>query len=277
MTAIAGGTVIGRFERFDAVGSTNDVVRDWLAAGEPEVCVAMADLQTAGRGRSGRTWTAPAGAALLISAGFRPAWLPPDHLWRLAAIVSLAMAEAAEAELGLGPDRLRLKWPNDLVALIGDLGVRKLGGLLGETDGLGSDDPRAVVGIGVNADWPSEAFPPELRDSMTSLRELAGRPVDREAVLEAFLARLTERVVELKEGRFDAPAWADRQVTTGREVTLSWPDGSSHVRTALGVDEATGGLIVSDDDRGRRLVVSGEITHVRLAGRGIAAQPASGV
>jgi BirA family biotin operon repressor/biotin-[acetyl-CoA-carboxylase] ligase len=265
MTAIAGGSVLQRFERFDEVGSTNDIVRDWLAAGEPEVCLATADVQTAGRGRSGRTWTAPAGAALLISVGFRPAWLPPDHLWRLAAVVSLAMAEAAEAELGLGPERLRLKWPNDLVALIGDLGVRKLGGLLGETDGLGSDDPRAVVGIGVNADWPSEAFPADLRDSMTSLRELAGRRIDREAVLQRFMGRLAEAVAGLREGRFPTAAWADRQVTTGREVTLSWPDGSSHVRQALGVDDATGGLIVSDDDTGRRLVVSGEVRHVRLA------------
>ena len=63
---------LARRERFARVGSTNDVVRDWLAAGTPEVCLAVADEQTAGRGREGRTWVAPPGAALLLSLGFRP-------------------------------------------------------------------------------------------------------------------------------------------------------------------------------------------------------------
>ena len=106
---------LARQERFASVGSTNDVVRDWLAAGTPEVCLAVADEQTAGRGRDGRSWVAPAGSALLLSLGFRPDWLAPTDTWRLAATTSLAMADAAEEVAGL-PDRsLRLKWPNDLV------------------------------------------------------------------------------------------------------------------------------------------------------------------
>lgn len=266
MTATIGPSVLGRFERFESVGSTNDVVRDWLAAGEPEGCIAIADLQTAGRGRAGRSWTAPPGGALLLSLGFRPTWLAPDETWRLAAIVSLAMAEAAEATLALMPGTIRLKWPNDLVAVVDGADVRKLGGLLGETEGLGGPDPRAVVGIGLNADWSPDAFPTELRGAMTSLRELAGTVVDREAVLSAFVQRLEASVAALRTGAFDAAAWTQRQVTTGRDVVLSWPDGSTHTRRALGVDEATGALIVSDDDRGRRLVVSGEIVHVRLGG-----------
>jgi len=265
MTTVIGPTTIGRFERFDQVGSTNDVVRDWLAAGEPEICIAIADAQTAGRGRAGRSWTAPPGAALLTSIGFRPTWLAPDQTWRLAAIVSLAMADAAEASVGLMPGAIRLKWPNDLVAVIDGSDIRKLGGILGETEGLGGPDPRAVVGIGVNADWSPDDFPPELRSAMTSLREMAGAAVDRESVLSAFVQRLETAVAELRAGQFDAAGWASRQVTTGRDVTLSWPDGSTHTRRGLGVDEVSGALIVSDDDRGRRLVVTGEIVHVRLA------------
>jgi BirA family transcriptional regulator, biotin operon repressor / biotin---[acetyl-CoA-carboxylase] ligase len=265
MTAVIGPTAIGRFERFERVGSTNDVVREWLAAGEPQICIAVADVQTAGRGRAGRSWTAPQGAALLTSIGFRPTWLAPDQAWRLAAIVSLAMAEAAEASVELMPGAIRLKWPNDLVAVMDGSDIRKLGGILGETDGLGGPDPRAVVGIGVNADWPPDEFPPELRGAMTSLRELAGIAVDREAVLSTFVQRLETAVAELQAGHFDAVGWSSRQVTTGRDVTLSWPDGSTHTRRGLGVDEASGALIVSDDDRGRRLVVSGDIVHVRVA------------
>ena len=266
MTTVIGPTTIGRFERFDEVGSTNDVVRDWLATGEAEVCIAIADVQTAGRGRAGRSWTAPPRSALLLSMGFRPTWLAPDEAWRLAAIVALTMAEAAEAALGLTPGSIQLKWPNDLVAVVDGTNVRKLGGLLGETEGLGGPDPRAVVGIGVNANWSSDEFPAELRGVMTSLRELTGTDVEREAVLSAFVQRLEPAVAELRSGQFDAAAWGNRQVTTGRDVTLSWPDGSTHTRRGLGVDEASGALIVSDDDRGRRLVVTGEVVHVRLAG-----------
>ena len=123
-------------ERFDVVSSTNDVVRSWLAEGTPEVCLAVADAQTAGRGRDGRTWTAPSGGALLLSLGFRPTWLRPDQVWRLAAVVSIAMAEAGEEIASLPSETIALKWPNDLVVEAGD-GVLKLAGVLGETDDIG--------------------------------------------------------------------------------------------------------------------------------------------
>lgn len=251
--------LISRQERFDVVGSTNDVVRSWLADGTPEVCLALADLQSAGRGRDGRTWTAPAGAALLLSLGFRPVWLRPDQLWRLAAIVSLAMAEAGEEIARLPSGTIALKWPNDLVVEGAD-GLKKLAGVLGETDGLGTDDPRAVIGIGVNGDWSRGAFPPALADAMTSLAELASGPVDHDALLDAFLARLESRVDDLRRGQFDGPGWSDRQVTTGRAVDLIAADGSRTTLDATGVDVETGALLVDG-----RSVFVGEIAHVRLA------------
>src|SRR6185369_17766755 len=227
-----------RLERFDVVGSTNDVVAGWLRDGTPEVCVAVADAQTAGRGRQGRTWLAPAGAALLCSVGFRPSSLAPERLWRLAGTLALAMADAAEEVAGLGEGTIRMKWPNDLVVVFGASGravgtsavradeavvsdVRKLAGLLGETDGLGTPDVRAVVGIGINADWAREAFPAALADGMTSLREASGgRPIDREALLEAFLGRLETRYAALSDGYFDVAGWTARQPTNGRPVRL---------------------------------------------------------
>ena len=108
-----------RVERYDRIGSTNDVVRDWLAAGVPEICLAVAGEQSAGRGRNGRTWTAPAGAALLCSLGFRPTWIAPERAWRIAATVALAMSDAAEEVAGLPVGAVRLKWPNDLVIEVG--------------------------------------------------------------------------------------------------------------------------------------------------------------
>lgn len=266
-------SVIGRHERFAVVGSTNDIVRGWLADGEPEVCLAVADRQTAGRGRSGRTWVAPDGAALLLSLGFRPDWLAPERAWRLAALVALAMADAAEGSAGLGAGSIRCKWPNDLVVEDGGPSdpraglARKLAGLLGETDGLGTIEPRATIGVGIDVDWPAASFPPDLAEAMTSLHEVSGgRPVDRNGLLEAFLARLEPGIVALRAGRFDEAAWLDRQLTTGRTVHLEQADGSAEVVRALGVDPVSGALVVVDPRAadGRRSVFTGEIRHLRL-------------
>jgi biotin-[acetyl-CoA-carboxylase] ligase BirA-like protein len=326
------GGVLGRVERLGRVGSTNDVVRSWLAAGEAEVCVAIADEQTAGRGRHGRSWVAPPGAALLCSVGFRPRWLEPDRAWRLAATVALAMADAAEEAAGLPEGAIRLKWPNDLVVevsgpnalLVGELSaaaaaerlrapveLRKLGGVLGESDGLGTDDPRVVVGIGINADWAAAGFPPSIAASMTSLREAAaGRPIDRDGLLTGFLDRLEARTESLRLGYFDIASWAGRQATTGRLVTLeagssggsrhlpaptpgsrpaATPDGGPApvpdpgppagpwTARALGVDAASGGLVLADpsSERGERIVHAGEVVRLLVvpgeAGRGPAA------
>ncbi len=162
----------------------------------------VADEQTAGRGRDGRTWQAPPGAAppLLASASGRT-WLAPDRTWQLAAIVSLAMADAAEEVAVLSDRAIRLKWPNDLVVETGGE-VRKLGGVLGETIGLGTGDPRAIVGIGLNADWAAAEFPPELAATMTSLREASsGRPID--------LRRAPRRVRRPARGTHDRRCAAD--------------------------------------------------------------------
>jgi BirA family biotin operon repressor/biotin-[acetyl-CoA-carboxylase] ligase len=283
----AASSVFSRRERFASVGSTNDVVRDWLLAGVPEVCLAVADKQMAGRGREGRSWFAPPGAALLLSLGFRPKWLSPDRVWRLAALVSLAMCEAAEEVAGLADGTIRLKWPNDLA--VEDAGpadprrgrLRKLAGVLGETDGLGSADPRAVIGLGINVDWPAVTFPSELAATMTSLHEVTGgRSIAPNDLLDALTSRLEGGIARLREDRFQASDWLSRQVTNGREVRLEHPDGTDETLSARGVDLETGALIVAAPGSGQadRRVVSGEIRHVRLASAGTAAQsPGLGV
>jgi len=282
-TTTPSGRFPERLERFEAVGSTNDVVATWLRDGQPEVCVAVADRQTAGRGRLDRTWLAAPGGSLLVSIGFRPSWLQPDRLWRLGAVVALAMADAAEHVAGLLDGVIRLKWPNDLVIAFGgserplggastigpgtSIRVRKLAGILGETDGIGTADPRAVVGIGVNAGWPRSAFPDELRDEMTSLHDASGgRPIDRDDLLAAFLDRLEPRVEALRDGWFDVAGWTSRQLTNGRPVRLELPDGNAQHVEAVGVDPLSGALLVSDPGapRGERPVVVGEIRHLRL-------------
>ena len=261
---------LARIEQFDVVGSTNDVVTGWLGEGTPEVCVAIAAEQSAGRGRNGRTWAAPAGAALLCSIGFRPTWLEPGHAWRLGAIVSVAMAAAADEVSRQRPGTVRLKWPNDLVIVDRATGAaQKVAGVLGETDGLGTPDPRAVIGIGINVDWARDGFPAELAADMTSLSEVAGgRSIGREALASAFLARLEPLVEALRAGTFAADAWRERQLTNGMAVRLTWPNGTSEIVTAADVDPESGALLIRSLDGSGPLksVLAGEIRHLRFGG-----------
>jgi BirA family biotin operon repressor/biotin-[acetyl-CoA-carboxylase] ligase len=280
-SAAASTPFLGRSEHIARVGSTNDIVRGWLADGASEVCLATADEQVAGRGRSGRTWQAPAGSSVLLSLGFRPTWLAPERTWRLAAVAAMAMAEAAEVVAVLPPGAVRLKWPNDLVVEDGGPAdpragtLRKLGGVLGETDGLGAGAPRAVVGIGLNAGWPATDFPSVLAAGMTSLAEVSGgRPIDRDALVAGFVDRLEPFVDGLRRGSFPAEGWAGLQVATGRAIRLETADGPRMVE-AIGVDTDSGALLVAEagSPDAPRAILSGEIVHVRVIKSGAA--PAS--
>ncbi len=210
--------------------------------------------------RDGR-WTAPPGAALLMSIGFRPANLPLRHGWRLAATVSLAMLDAAEAAAGLADNALRLKWPNDIVAAYPDGRLEKVAGVLGETVAIGDHVGWSVVGIGINVDWAAADFPPDLKASMTSLREMAGRPVDREQLLDEFLARLEPRYEAIRQGNFDAATWSTKQVTTGQQVEVD-VGGEVVMARASGVDPDSGALLVE----GHAPIDSGEVVRCRVLG-----------
>ena len=255
---------VSRIERFASVPSTQPIVRWWLDEGTPEVAIAVADEQTEGRGRLGRTWTAPPGAALLLSAGYRPLELAAGHAWRLAATASLAMLDAAEDVAGLRDGTLGLKWPNDIVADGPDGLLRKVAGVLGEAVLEGDVVTSAVVGTGVNADWAAHDFPAELASSMTSLRELSGgRPIDRDALLDAWLLRLEPRYEALRAGRFDAAGWSTRQRTTGHSVEVDGPGGRI-VADAVGVDPESGALLTHGSDGTIRPIDSGDVTRCRV-------------
>ena len=240
-------------EQFAVVGSTNDVVRGWLAAGTPEVCLAVADEQTAGRGREGRTWhgarrarrccsrsaSARRRSRRASSGGCPPA--SPSR-WPTPPRRSPGLADGT-----IGSNGPTTSWSRRPPG-----GVRKVAGVLGESDGLGSDDPRVVIGIGINADWRRQDFPAELAASMSSLREASnGRPIDRGQLLDAFLDRLEARVVGLRQGWFAIGDWASRQVATGRMVRIEYPDGRTEDVRALGVDAAPAGSSSSGPRPGR--------------------------
>jgi len=239
---------------FRRVGSTNTVARELAAAGAPHGTVVTAAEQTAGRGRQGRTWTAPPNSALLYSAVLRP--LEPRHSV-LPLAVALAVCETAER---LRPDiDCKVKWPNDV-----HLEGRKLAGILIEAR---PQDGWAVVGVGLNLSIAPDKFPPELRDRATSLfppssavpyihhsgirnswRGLAAAGALGER-LEAWLGAEPEAVLD---------AWRGRDALRGREV--SWEKGSG---VADGVDER-GYLLVRLADGNRVALGAGDVHLTRF-------------
>ena len=188
-----------------------------------------------GRGAPG---SAPPGSALLLSLGFRPTYLPPDRFWRLPAVISLAMADAAEEVAGLASGTSRLKWPNDLVAAgRAERDVRKLAGVLGESDGIGSDDPRVVVGIGVNGDWPARLVPDRARGDDDLAARAGRRPIDHGALLDGFLRRLEPAIVALRRRRVRRRRLgASDRSRPGATSSSSAPDGAGSAVRAVGVD-----------------------------------------
>lgn len=256
-----------------ATGSTNADAMALARDGAPEGIVLVADHQTAGRGRLGRTWQAPAGSSLLVSVLLRP---PAAVAEAVTMAAGLATAEAVAEVAGI---EARLKWPNDLVVEV-DGEDRKLAGILAEADWPASSAISAgylepapgervvvVVGIGVNVNWPEEV-PAELAGILVACNHLAGRTVDREALLVAFLRRLADRDGQL---RADPAArdrlrqdWRDRSATLGRRVRVDL-GGEDVEGTAVDVDER-GRLVVETDGGGQRTLAVGDVVHLRPPG-----------
>ncbi|MGH9312738.1 MAG: biotin--[acetyl-CoA-carboxylase] ligase, partial [Vicinamibacterales bacterium] len=185
-----------RVLHLEVTGSTNDEAARLAAHGAESGTLVIADAQTAGRGRLGRSWFSPPGAGLYASIVMRLPCAPP--LLTLAG--GVALAEGLRCATGLA---VELKWPNDLMA---PGGRRKLGGILTEGSSEGGLLAFVVFGFGINLLGPFDAargrsFDRELADRATSLEAELGRPVDRSVVLVECLAALAARVRDLAEGR----------------------------------------------------------------------------
>ena len=246
------GGLCGRVVYFSTIGSTNDVAATLAGLGQ-ERAVVIADAQTAGRGRRGRTWFSPPGAGLYVSTVLLPS--RSHDLERATALltlaVGLALAESVERVTGLTPD---IKWPNDLL-----VGRRKVAGILAEAV-ASNTSPRVqavVVGYGINVG--RAAYPRELDNVATSLADELGATVDRAVLCAETLTAVAERERDLIDGRFDAILDAWRARAPGHQGVRVWWDTPEGRRTGVtaGIDEM-GALCVLVDQRIERLV-AGEV------------------
>jgi BirA family biotin operon repressor/biotin-[acetyl-CoA-carboxylase] ligase len=207
-------------------GSTNERARQLAAAGAPHGTLVTAGEQTAGRGRQGRTWSAPAGKALLCSLVLRD----PPRLLPLAAGVAVASVAGAEA---------RLKWPNDVL-----IDGRKVAGILVEGR---PQEGWAVVGIGVNVALRAEDFPAELRDCAGTL---GLEPSAIEPLLERLLEGLERWLGEPEGSVLDAVRARDALL----DRPVRWASGEGR---GAGID-GDGRLVVVTAD-GRVALDAGEV------------------
>lgn len=263
---VENGPVATRFSevrRFTEIDSTNRYLLDVARGGGEADVVAVADHQSAGRGRLGRKWEAPAGANLLLSVLLDP-HLDVEQLHLCSAAMALAAADACRVTTGVEPT---IKWPNDLVA-----GGRKLAGVLAESAPTPSGDGSrlVVVGIGINVRWPppdnvagAETVPEDLRSSATSLWRHAGTEPDPMSLLEPLLRALDERVADLGHGAGRARLASEyrrRCATVGHQVRVVLTDGEVQGEA---VDITPEGHLVVDVGACFTTVSAGDVVHLR--------------
>ncbi len=215
-------------------------------AGHPEGTVVLAEQQTEGRGRLDRSWVTGPGENIAFSVVLRP---KPSRMSQLNMAATLGVASAVERLTGV---EATVKWPNDV-----RMGGKKLAGILIEsamdTQGL----RHAVLGIGINVNLDTSAFP-EIAGTATSLMAETGAPLNRADVLRAILEDVDDRYTEVSGGKSLTDRWASRLDTLGATVRVRWGDGEM-IGLATGVDDE-GNLLLTGADGSVRTAIAGEVT-----------------
>lgn len=238
----------------ESVGSTNELAKQLARAGGPEGLLVIADEQTAGKGRLGRSWSTPKGAALAMSLVLRPD-LPPYLAPRVTLVAAVAVAEAVRDVAGVAAG---IKWPNDI-----QVEARKLCGILTEMEAEVERIAFVVCGIGVNVNLDRADMPAEFRETATSLMLERGGRLERAPLAAAILARFETGYDSLVRGRFDQvlDRWRRLSVTLGQQVRVLSVSGAPTLEgTAVDVDE-DGALLVRASATGEEhRVLAGEVS-----------------
>jgi len=234
--------------------STNDIVKDLAQRGAPEGTVVLAEHQTHGRGRHGRTFASPPGVGIYLSLLVRPQ-VETVRLPQLTLAMAVATAEALVEYCALP---IRLKWPNDV-----EISHKKVAGILSEGILGTAASPVAIVGIGINVNTALEHLPLELHQHVTSLALAAGHAWSRLPLIALLLAHLERRYRAFLQGDM-APIlerWLHYAEMIGRQVRFTHAPGASARGTVVGLD-TDGALLVRHLDGTRQRLVAGEVVFV---------------
>lgn len=234
----------------DSVDSTNNYLRKLAADGAESGTVVIAESQTAGRGRQGKSFSSSKGKGIYLSALLYPQETTPEQLASLGGMVASAVWGAVKNACGVS---CGIKWVNDLT-----LGTKKLCGILPETSTAGARR-YVIIGIGVNVNHTEEDFPPELSDVATSLRIHTGRPHDRNRLAAEIIGSLDKLAADLPYNcRSYLDTFKKNCVTLGKQVRLISPAGESDAY-AVGISDDFS-LIVRDNDGNEKSIRSGEVS-----------------
>ena len=238
---------------FREIDSTNNYARNAAQQGAPEGTVVVAETQTAGRGRRGRTWFSPAAQGIYMSIILRPV-MPLPQLARIPLMAAVALAETLRAMPGLDA---RIKWPNDIL-----IHNKKIAGILSEAVADMDGIDYVVVGFGLNINNDPGEFPLDLRMPATSVQAEHNRPLSRVGLLQNLLHNLELRYKQLLAGDFDLilNQARDLSLVIGQDVRLETSEGSV-IGRAIDLDQ-DGYLLVAAPDGSVQTVMSGEIEVV---------------
>lgn len=248
-----------RLDVHEVIDSTNREAERLARLGAPEGTLVLADRQTAGRGRLGRSFFSPPGCGLYLSLLLRPP-CPAERLHEHVFLAAVAVAESILARL---PEAdLEIKWPNDVL-----LGGLKTSGINLPAQIEHGRPVSAVLGIGVNVNTRLEDFPAELHGIATSMRIAGGRPQDRLGFAHDLLGRLEAGVESLRRGGFEPvlDCWRKYFRMEGARVRVGGPGVPREFEgTVAGVDGD--GALLLDTESNRERVLAGDVTLIRRGG-----------
>jgi BirA family biotin operon repressor/biotin-[acetyl-CoA-carboxylase] ligase len=235
---------------FQKTDSTNDIVGQLAREGVPEGVVVFAESQAAGRGRLGRRWRSPEGKGLWFSILLRPE-MPLEFATQCTIAAAVAIVNCAETILGERPE---IKWPNDVL-----FDGKKIAGVLTEMDAELDRINHVVLGIGLNVNFDQKDFPEELRGAASSLKEIAGKSVNRMDLAEQLLAELDRMYSRVRDGHFTqiANQWALDCSTVGRFVRVS--QGDTMIEGHAEMLDESGALLMRDQNGRINRVMGGEV------------------
>lgn len=235
---------------YEKTDSTNTRIHQLAAEGAAEGTVAWAEMQTAGKGRRGRSWESPAGTNLYFSILLRPQ-IEPDKAPMLTLIMAHSVAKAVKSQENL---ETQIKWPNDLI-----LAQKKICGILTEMNLTGQNIDYVVVGVGINVNVTE--FPEELCDKATSLYIETGKKVERKELISSILKefdRQYTKFLQIQDLSFLQEEYNQILVNKDREVLVLEP-GKEYKAKALGINPM-GELLVEKEDGSIEAVFAGEVS-----------------